>query len=657
MGTVIEPPGTFLRGGAMSTQIGEVNINLRMSLAQFKTDTADGAAAASKATKQIAQDTSVNMGEARGAMALLGEEIGVRIPRHLQTFIAQIPGVGTALNAAFSSIAILALVELLTKVVEKVQEFKQHAEDVANAMEHAGDKGRDAMQKLDDEFQKLTIQIDKLKGDDLKALQDGLAEIDRTKLENLKKQFTDLKKEADDTFDKLKTNWLANLVGLGNNAAVNNLKEGFDELTDRVKRFEEAGQSVAAGNELQYAIIKIQDALSKPIKDDTIKEQLESELTYLNLIADAHEKVTRNADASKEILQLGEKNKATQEWNALLAQEAAQLDSLDKATEAVFNKNEGKYDQEITKTQELIRQWQAYKVGWEAAHSGISTVANSQIEKLEQEVLFLKSEADSAIDMAMKAEALKNQATIGKEAQSWVSPPLYGGTKEAQELYDIQTKDNVAVAEAQKIYTATRTSTENYNQQVAILNSLLKQGQIDQATYNKALVEAKNKYDDMTIAVHQFGLDMAASIKNGQLWGKSWQTTLQALGIDLVQLILKMTLLKSLTASMAATGGSGASGFFTSVLTGLTGKAEGGPVSGDQAYLVGEQGPELFMPKSSGSIIPNDALKSAKMGETHNTANIFNINGVSDFDSFKQNTSQIAAQMYAAMATAARRKG
>ena len=641
----------------MSTQIGEVNISLRMSLVQFKTDTADGAAAASKATKQIADDTSANIGNARGSMALLGEEIGVRIPRHLQTFIAELPGVGTALNAAFASVAILALIELIAKVVEKVQEFKQHAEDVANAMAHAGDAGRAAMQKLDDEFQKLTIQIDKLKGNDLKALQDSLAEIDRTKLENLAKQFTDLQAEAAKTFDTFKVNWFQNLVGLGNNEALNNLKEGFEIVTDRVKRFQAAGDSVAAGNELQLAIIRINDALSKPIKDNAIVDQLKSELQYLNLMADAHEKITRNADASKEILQLGEQNKATQEHNALLAQEAAQLDSLDKATEAVFNKNEGKYDQEITKTQELIRQWQAYKVGWEAAHSGISTVANSQIEKLEQEVLFLKSEADSAIDMAMKAEALKNQAQIGKEAEGWADKPVYGGTKEAQELYDIQTKENVAVAEAQKIYSSTRTSTEQYNQQVAILNSLLQQGQIDQQTFNRGLVEAKAKYDDVTIAVHQFGTDMAASIKNGQLWGKSWQTTLQSLGIDLVQLILKMTLLKTLTASMATSGGGGATGFFTTLLSGLTGKAEGGPVSGDQAYLVGEQGPELFMPKSSGAIIPNDALKSAKMGEVHNTLHVFNINGVQDFDSFKQNQSQVAAQMYAAMSTAARRKG
>lgn len=40
----------------------------------------------------------------------------------------------------------------------------------------------------------------------------------------------------------------------------------------------------------------------------------------------------------------------------------------------------------------------------------------------------------------------------------------------------------------------------------------------------------------------------------------------------------------------------------------VPGKAVGGPVSGNKAYLVGEKGPELFVPKSSGTVVPNDAL-------------------------------------------------
>ena len=44
------------------------------------------------------------------------------------------------------------------------------------------------------------------------------------------------------------------------------------------------------------------------------------------------------------------------------------------------------------------------------------------------------------------------------------------------------------------------------------------------------------------------------------------------------------------------------------------GKAEGGPVSGSTAYLVGERGPEIFVPSSAGNIIPNDKLSSPRGG-------------------------------------------
>lgn len=41
----------------------------------------------------------------------------------------------------------------------------------------------------------------------------------------------------------------------------------------------------------------------------------------------------------------------------------------------------------------------------------------------------------------------------------------------------------------------------------------------------------------------------------------------------------------------------------------LSGRASGGPVSGGSPYVVGEKGPELFVPKQSGTIIKNEDLK------------------------------------------------
>jgi tape measure domain-containing protein len=41
-------------------------------------------------------------------------------------------------------------------------------------------------------------------------------------------------------------------------------------------------------------------------------------------------------------------------------------------------------------------------------------------------------------------------------------------------------------------------------------------------------------------------------------------------------------------------------------------RAKGGPVGANQPYIIGEKGPELFVPKSAGTVIPNDKLGNGK---------------------------------------------
>lgn len=54
----------------------------------------------------------------------------------------------------------------------------------------------------------------------------------------------------------------------------------------------------------------------------------------------------------------------------------------------------------------------------------------------------------------------------------------------------------------------------------------------------------------------------------------------------------------------------------------LTGKAMGGPVSANTPYIVGERGPELFVPGTSGGIVPNNKLG---MGGGVTVAPVYNI--------------------------------
>jgi phage-related minor tail protein len=85
---------------------------------------------------------------------------------------------------------------------------------------------------------------------------------------------------------------------------------------------------------------------------------------------------------------------------------------------------------------------------------------------------------------------------------------------------------------------------------------------------------------------------------------------------ELARIQLKALATKAIL-GLAGSGGKIGS-FFGGVASffGISGeRADGGFVSGGNTYLVGERGPELFSPRRSGNIIPNDALKdSSGMG-------------------------------------------
>lgn len=76
-------------------------------------------------------------------------------------------------------------------------------------------------------------------------------------------------------------------------------------------------------------------------------------------------------------------------------------------------------------------------------------------------------------------------------------------------------------------------------------------------------------------------------------------------------------------------------------------KADGGPVAANRPYMVGERGPELFVPRSAGTIIPNHAMSSA--GVTNVTNNYINAIDVKSFEERLMGSSNAiwAANLYA----------
>jgi phage-related minor tail protein len=74
--------------------------------------------------------------------------------------------------------------------------------------------------------------------------------------------------------------------------------------------------------------------------------------------------------------------------------------------------------------------------------------------------------------------------------------------------------------------------------------------------------------------------------------------------------------LKSLLGGSGGGGGGGLLSLGTSLLSsalGLPGRATGGPVAPGRAYVVGERGPELFVPTSSGNIATGGGLRDVRV--------------------------------------------
>lgn len=120
-------------------------------------------------------------------------------------------------------------------------------------------------------------------------------------------------------------------------------------------------------------------------------------------------------------------------------------------------------------------------------------------------------------------------------------------------------------------------------------------------------IEARRAHEDLTqsMRVVSGGLEKAFTG-----WMQGARVDTKELVSDMLAEFARLTLVRSVLQPLFGGGPGGGAGLFGDLLSGIFGgaRAEGGPVDGGMAYLVGERGPEIFLPPQSGSIIPNHAI-------------------------------------------------
>ena len=181
---------------------------------------------------------------------------------------------------------------------------------------------------------------------------------------------------------------------------------------------------------------------------------------------------------------------------------------------------------------------------------------------------------------------------------------------------------------------------ETYDGKLAVLQKelqaaaqLLDEGMINEdqwAEYANVRIEAFAKVKDEGVeafkelerAIEGWGKASADAFVEFAFTGKgSFSDMVQSILKDMAKMIVYQNVMKPMASSISDSIGSsgGIGGFFSSLFGG--GRANGGPVNPGQYYVVGENGPEILVPNSSGTVIPN----GGGMGGGGSTSVVINI--------------------------------
>lgn len=272
--------------------------------------------------------------------------------------------------------------------------------------------------------------------------------------------------------------------------------------------------------------------------------------------------------------------------------------------------------------------------------------AQKEYEKQVQKNLDIEEKQRDSINGiidALKEEGATLNATNGQIQARAVAK--LGGTREQQEeakalaeWIDLAKKANEQDKERAAVMQETRTYAEVYADEIERLNILFANGTKDSAIYNRAVAAAQDAFDkaekaaeestnSMSVFADQAARNMQDAFADflfnpfeGGLKGmvRSFAQAMQRMAAEALAANIFGSITKSaggsggLFSSLFSLGASFFSGGISSTGTytaaNIAPRALGGPVMSGTPYLVGERGPELMVPKTAGSIVPNNAL-------------------------------------------------
>ena len=216
--------------------------------------------------------------------------------------------------------------------------------------------------------------------------------------------------------------------------------------------------------------------------------------------------------------------------------------------------------------------------------------------------------ASKPVEMLKKTEEIMKQVNVIKSANITLTKELSDAEKEYYKNLPESQKSTLTVSE----------TIEGLSNRYADLQFQITQASIALSAYQeeggpveetqqrlvglyKEATDVSAKLNPLLKEQGKIGRDageiIASGFEDAILSGEKFSEVLKQIGRDLVRLVFQNVI----TAPLAK-------GIGGAINTALGMRASGGPVSANSPYIVGERGPELFVPHASGSIVSNSNM-------------------------------------------------
>jgi uncharacterized phage infection (PIP) family protein YhgE len=517
--------------------------NIGYQVQDFSTQVAAGTSAAQALTQQLPQLLSGfgTMGVVLGALAAVGIPL---VTAGITKLIGDIKGLDDATKGAT---------------------------DAATQFIEANNKAALSLSEIAESYHKEA-------GPALMELYDQLLQISKLKLTNEIKEFA---KAVQNEYAPMWKLALPEIFNLFRDSPVEKLAKdlGISEqeatrLFSTLRKFE---QGQATFEELRDAVIGLKNASGEATKEGLkLREQLLRVITAYQEAADAKTDSLKKAEKESEKAAKSEADRA----KAYIESLDAQIRKLREGEDAALRFEAAKYGGEASRKAETLIGLQA---GKRVAEDVTKPNFFDAFLPTKEQMQTIFDELKGFVKEESKDFALSFQAPAGDTPSKLMGESWESLVQAAEKIK--QTIDPLRALE----------------KEVETLDKLFYSGLLNQKEYLKAVDLAfenftkkhdplKELLEDLRDGFKSLGAEIVDAFMKGSSAAQAFKNIAQSL----FQRFATKALNRFIDAMIP--GGSSFAGLF---------RAEGGPVASGRPYIVGEQGPELFVPKASGTIVPN----------------------------------------------------